>query len=46
VFSAVVIWLGNALTLLIALPLLTPVMPLMKALGWAVNRIGRVLSAF
>ena len=46
VFSAVVIWLGNALTLLIALPLLTRVMPLMKALGWAVNRIGRVLSAF
>ena len=46
VFSAVIIWLGNALTLLIALPLLTRVTPLMTAFGWVLNRMGRLLVAF
>ena len=46
VFSAVIIWLGNALTLLIALPLLTRVIPLLTAWGWVFNRVGRILTAF
>lgn len=45
VFSAVIIWLGNALTLLIALPLLTRVVPLMTAFAWVFGRVGRILSA-
>ena len=43
VFSAVFIWLGNALVLLIALPLLTRVVSLVTAFSWAADRTGRVL---
>lgn len=44
VFSAVVIWLGNVLTLLAALALITRVVSLLTALGWVLQRTGRVLS--
>lgn len=46
VFSAVIIWLGNASTLLIALPLLTRVVPLATAFGWVLGRLSRLLGAF
>jgi len=42
--STMIIWLGNALTLLIALPLLTRVSTLMTAFGWAFQRTGRFLE--
>ncbi len=43
VFSAVVIWLGNVLTLLFAVPLLTDQYRLLDALLLAVDRTGQVL---
>ncbi len=44
IVSGVVIWLGNALTLLMTLPLLTGRVGLWTALGWWVDRTGRFLS--
>lgn len=44
VFSAVIIWLGNATVLLISLPLLTHIMPLRAAVRLAIDHIGQVLS--
>lgn len=44
IFSAMVIWLGNVLGLLLALPLLTRIVPLSTALGWAFDRTGRFLT--
>ncbi len=44
VFSAVIIWLGNALGLLVAVPLLTRTVPLATAFGWALDRTGRFLT--
>lgn len=41
--SAVVIWLGNVLVLLLTLPLLTRRVALTTALGWMVERTGRFL---
>lgn len=42
--SAVVIWLGNVLVLLLTLPLLTQSVGLGTALGWMVDRAGRFLA--
>ena len=44
VFSAVVIWLGNVLGLLLAVPLLTRAVTLSTAFGWAFDRTGRFLT--
>jgi hypothetical protein len=41
--SAVVIWLGNVLVLLLTLPLLTQRVTLGTALGWMLERTGRFL---
>ncbi len=45
-FSAVIIWLGNALTLLVALPLLTQAIPLMKVLLMVSQRMTRIIHWF
>ena len=42
-FSAVVIFLGNALVLLIGIPLLTARVDLLKVLGWWLDSTGEVL---
>ncbi len=42
-FSAVVIWLGNATLLLLGVPLVTSRVGLMTALGWCLESTGEVL---
>jgi hypothetical protein len=41
-FSAVVIWLGNVLVLLVGVPLLTARVRLLEAMGWWMEGTGRV----
>ena len=44
VFSAMIIWLGNILVLLLAVPLLTRVVTLSTVFSWSLDRTGRFLS--
>ena len=43
-FSAVIIWLGNAGVLLVGLPLLTANIAVLTVLGWTLEATGRVFS--
>lgn len=45
IFSAVIIWLGNILVLLIAVPLLTGKVTLLAAFALALERTGQVIAA-
>jgi hypothetical protein len=44
-FSAVVIYLGNVVVLLVGIPLLVPQIGVLKALGWWLERTGQAIQA-